>query len=226
MTIGVLININNKLMSQDRDLDYLNRHRIIYKRDPVNDAPSEETKHYRFYENGTYECYHLFKSKAKINTYKSLKWHLLVIRYLNKDIDYKQFREVAIHVSEKSNGFTTFVISERRLVEIIDSLKEVNIDEPPKNRIRKIIFKDNCGQILGRSKRASDSDIYEAMLCLHEDGNKITVNTLAKYLGVSTRTIFRNITDALRTEKQKLNNETLQRTELHPLQKRTNRKII
>jgi len=203
----------------------------------VNDAPSEETKHYRFYENGTYECYHLFKSKAKINTYKSLKWHLLVIRYLNKDIDYKQFREVAIHVSEKSNGFTTFVISERRLVEIIDSLKEVNIDEPPKNRIRKIIFKDNCGldrleklklvgKILGRSKRASDSDIYEAMLCLHEDGNKITVNTLAKYLGVSTRTIFRNITDALRTEKQKLNNETLQRTELHPLQKRTNRKII
>ena len=224
-------------MSQDRDLDYLNRHRIIYKRDPVNDAPSEETKHYRFYENGTYECYHLFKSKAKINTYKSLKWHLLVIRYLNQDMDYNQFREVAIHVSQKSNGFTTFVISDHRLVEIIESLKDVDIEKPPKNRIRKIIFKDNCGldrleklklvgKILGKSKQAGDSDIYEAMLCLQEDGTKITTSSLAKYLGVSTRTIFRNMTDALRLEKQKLNNETLQHTELHPLQRRTNRKII
>ena len=224
-------------MSQDRDLDYLNRHRIIYKRDPVSDAPSEETKHYKFYENGTYECYHLFKSKAKINTYKSLKWHLLVIRYLNQDMDYNQFREVAIHVSQKSNGFTTFVISDHRLVEIIESLKDVDIEKPPKNRIRKIIFKDNCGldrleklklvgKILGKSKQASDSDIYEAMLCLQEDSAKITISSLAKYLGVSTRTIFRNMTDALRLEKQKLNDETLQCTKLHPLQRRINRKII
>ncbi len=224
-------------MSQDRDLDYLNRHRVIYKRDPVSDAPSDETQHYRFYENGTYECYHLFKSKAKINTYKSLKWHLLVLRYLNQDMNHKQFREVAIHVSQKSNGFTTFVISNHRLEGIIKSLKDVDIEIPPKNRIRKIIFKDNCGldrieklklvgKILGKSKRASDSDIYEAMLCLHEDSNKITTSSLAKYLEVSTRTIFRNMTDALRVEKQKLNDETLQRIKLHPLQRRTNRKII
>ena len=38
-----------------------------------------------YYENGTYECYRLFQSKAKITTYKSLKWHFLVLYYLNQE---------------------------------------------------------------------------------------------------------------------------------------------
>ena len=49
-----------------------------------------------FYEDGTYECYELFRSKAKINTYKSLKWHLLVLWYLNPDLNRKNFKQQII----------------------------------------------------------------------------------------------------------------------------------
>ena len=68
-------------MSQiPRNLDYLHRRRIVYRRDPL-DPPDIDTPHYMFYENGTYQAYDLFKGNAKINTFKSLKWHLLVLWY-------------------------------------------------------------------------------------------------------------------------------------------------
>ena len=63
----------------ERNLEFLNKKRIVYRRNPVTDKPTLENKSYMFYENGTYECYELFRSKAKITTYRSLKWHLLVI---------------------------------------------------------------------------------------------------------------------------------------------------
>ena len=72
-------------MSQERNLKWLNDRRIVYRRDPISDVPTIETKQYKYYENGTYQCYHLFNSKAKITTYKSLKWHMLVLYYLNID---------------------------------------------------------------------------------------------------------------------------------------------
>ena len=75
-------------MSHGRNLNWLNDRRIIYRRDPINDIPTIETRQYCYYENGTYECYNLFASKAKITTYKSLKWHMLVLFYLNQDHDY------------------------------------------------------------------------------------------------------------------------------------------
>ena len=59
-------------MSQDRNLKWLNDRRIIYRRDPITDIPTIENSQYKYYENGTYQCYHLFNSKAKITTYKSL----------------------------------------------------------------------------------------------------------------------------------------------------------
>ena len=74
-------------MSYERNIKWLNDRRILYRQDPINDIPSIETKQYRYYANGTYECYHLFNSKAKITTYKSLKWHMLVLYYLNIDND-------------------------------------------------------------------------------------------------------------------------------------------
>ena len=64
-------------MSQDRNLKWLNDRRVIYRHDGI-DEPDIETKQYKYYENGTYSCYHLFNTKAKITTYKSLKWHLLL----------------------------------------------------------------------------------------------------------------------------------------------------
>jgi len=57
-----------------RNLNYFNNNRIVYKRDPITDKPTHETKQYMFFEQGTYECYHLFTSKAKITTFKSLKY--------------------------------------------------------------------------------------------------------------------------------------------------------
>ena len=67
----------------ERNLKYLNDNRILYRRDPITDMPTEQYNWGAFYEDGTFECYALFRSKAKITTYKSLKWHLLVLWYLN-----------------------------------------------------------------------------------------------------------------------------------------------
>ena len=75
--------ISNKLMSHERNIKQLNLWRIVYRRDPIEDVPTIETDKYKYYEDGTYECYHLFNTKAKITTYKSLKWHMLVLYYLN-----------------------------------------------------------------------------------------------------------------------------------------------
>ena len=66
-----------------RKMFYLNNNKIVYRRDPISDKPTEVYEWGYFYEHGTYECYTLFRSKAQITTYKSLKWHLLVLWYLN-----------------------------------------------------------------------------------------------------------------------------------------------
>jgi hypothetical protein len=82
-------------MSHDRNLDYLNKRRVIYRRIPINDKPTQEYDWGYFYEQGTTECYELFRSKAKIPTYKSLKWHLYVIWYLNPNMDQNEFESIA-----------------------------------------------------------------------------------------------------------------------------------
>ena len=92
-------------MSQDRNLKWLNDRRIVYRKDPHTDVPTIETEQYKYYENGTYQCYHLFNSKAKITTYKSLKWHMLVLYYLNEDIE---LEHVFRFIANKDNGFVTF----------------------------------------------------------------------------------------------------------------------
>ena len=231
MTIALIINNSNTLMSQERDLEYLNKLRIVYKRDPVLDEPSIETEHYKFYEKGTYECYRLFGSKAKINTFRSLKWHLLVIAYLNPTLSKSQLRKIAIHLSSKSKGFTTFVIEESKLDKILSDIYSIDMELAPRNKLRKIIFKDNCGldriqklrivgSLLGKSKQVTESDIYEAMLFINEENEKITVSKIAKYLRVSTRTVFRNITEQLNVEKKNLNDEILQHSKLRSIQER------
>ena len=48
-------------MSHERNLKYLNDHRIVYTRMPVTDKPTQENEYYMFYEDGTYECYELFR---------------------------------------------------------------------------------------------------------------------------------------------------------------------
>jgi len=45
------------------------------------------------------------------------------------------------------------------------------------------------------------------MIMLHDNSKKITVKSLSKILNVSTRTIYRNITNDLNREKALLNEE-------------------
>ena len=117
-------------MSHERNLKYLNDNRIVYKRMPISDKPDQEN-----------ECYELFRSKAKITTYKSLKWHLLVLWYLNPQLDQDKFEDIAYVVANKDHGFITFTIPNQLLKQIIYEVSMLDLDEPPKNRLRKVIFK-------------------------------------------------------------------------------------
>ena len=100
-------------MSQyERRLDLLNRNRVIYRRRPITDKPSESYDWGDFYEQGTHQYYNLFYTKAKITTYKSLKWHLYVLWYLNPDMDQDLFKAVVKTICKKENGFVTFRCSD------------------------------------------------------------------------------------------------------------------
>jgi len=201
-----------------RNLTYFNNNRIVYRRDPINDKPDQENEVYMFYMNGTYECYHLFTSKAKITTFKSLKWHLLVLWYLNPQLDQDQFMVVAEILAHKPNGFTSFAIHSDLLRKIVYEVSMLDLDEPPRNKMRKVIFKANngmckeeklriVGQLLGRSKRIHKDDIYDLMLSLNHSGWKITIQRLAIRLNCTTRTIHRNMCAELKREKELLNKQ-------------------
>ena len=131
-------------MSHERKLKYLNDNRIVYRRHPIIDIPDQENDMYMFYLSGTYECYELFRSSAKITTYKSLKWHLLVLWYLNPDMDQDQFMQLAEVICHKPNGFVSFAIHSELLRKIVYEVSMLDLDEPPKNKLRKVIFKHNA----------------------------------------------------------------------------------
>ena len=201
-----------------RNLKYFNNNRIVYKRDPIQDQPTHDNKKYMYFENGTYECYHLFTSKAKITTFKSLKWHLLVLWYLNPKLDQDQFMKVAEILAHKPNGFTSFAIHADLLRKIVYEVSMLDLDQPPTNKMRKVIFKYGSGlskeeklsivgELIGRSKRITEDDIYQCMLDLHDLNKKITITQLALYLECSTRTIHRNMSEELKREKELLNKQ-------------------
>ena len=205
-------------MSHNRNTKYLDDKRIVYKRDPITDKPTQENECYLYYEDGTYECYHLFNSKAKITTYKSLKWHLLVMWYLNPQLDQDQFMEIAEVIANKEQGFTTFTIHPELLRKMVYDISMLDLEEPPKNKLRKVIFKPYnilcteeklrvVGELVGRSKKIHQDDIYQCMLDLHDAGKKIVVSQLALWLECSTRTIHRNLDITLRREIKLLNQQ-------------------
>ena len=201
-----------------RNLIYFNNNRIVYKRDPIVDKPTHETKQYMFFEQGTHECYHLFTSKAKITTFKSLKWHLLVLWYLNPQLDQDQFMRVAEVLAHKPNGFTSFAIHVDLLHKMVYEVSMLDLDEPPRNKLRKVIFKHGCGltkeeklsivgELIGRSKRIHADDIYQCMIDLNDQSSKITITKIAKSLNCTTRTIHRNMCTELKREKELLNKQ-------------------
>ena len=204
-------------MSQ-RNFKYLHDNRIIYGRTPITDVPTESTDIYDYYENGTYQCYALFRSKAKITTYKSLKWHFLVIQHLNGDLNMKELKRVFEYIANVKNNFVTFTMSRGAFDKLVNEVFMTDAERPPKNRIRKVIFKPNkiltlseklsiVGQLIGRSKKIVEEDIYQCMLDLNDNKQKITISKLAKLLECSTRTIYRNMGNQLKLEKELLNKE-------------------
>jgi len=185
---------------------------------PINDRPSMKHRYYDFYEDGTHECYELFRSRAKITTYKSLKWHLLVLWYLNPQLDPDDFLNLSEIIADKSNGFITFAIPPQLLKKIVYEVSMMELDEPPKNKARKLIFKHDCtysteeklkivGTLLGRSKIIHADDVYQCMLDIHDQGVKITIFLVANLLKCSSRTIQRNMCEDLKREKELLNQQ-------------------
>ena len=204
--------------SMERRFDYLIHKRVIWRREPVTDIPDIETDKYMFYKNGTYQCYNLFRSKAKITTYRSLKWHMLVLWYLNPDWNKHEAMDIAMYITDKQNGFVTFNINRWNVARLIDDLSVVDLEHPPTNKLRKIIFKWNCGltkseklsivgKLIGKMNGIDKSDIYEAMTQINYEGYKIIISKLAKMLNVTIRTIYRHMNDELKQEKERLNEE-------------------
>ncbi len=199
-----------------RDTSYLDRHRIFYRCDPVDDKPTEVFDWGSYYEDGTYECYELFRSKAKITTYKSLKWHLIVLWYLNPQLDPDDLDDLAKMMCDKLHGFITFNVTQQLRKNIVYDVSMYDLEIPPKNRARKIIFDEFCGldksakmtivgKMIGRSKIIRADDVYETMLDIHDNNDKITWSKVASVLKCSERTVLRNIDNELKKEKELLN---------------------
>ena len=205
-------------MSHERNMSYLNNMRLIYRRLPDTDVPTIETKDFMFFENGTYQCYELFRSSAKITTYRSLKWHLLVLWYLNPDLEQDDFAKLAEYISHKPNGFVSFNVSERSLDRVIIEVNMSDLDRPPKNKLRKVVFKpftgltkeqklSIVGQLIGVTNKIQPDDIYAVMVDMHDNKQKITIRKLSELLNVSSRTIHRHMCEDLKKEKQLLNQQ-------------------
>jgi hypothetical protein len=125
---------------------------------------------------------------------------------------------IAEILAHKPNGFVSFQIHEDLLRKIVYEVSMLDLDEPPKNKMRKVIFKYGnkmckeeklriVGQLIGRSKTITKDNIYELMLSLNHSGWKITMQRLAIRLNCSVRTIHRNMGEELKREKELLNKE-------------------
>ncbi len=201
----------------DRNTKYLERHRIIYRRNPVTDRPTQTFDWGWYYEDGTHQCYTLFNTRAKINTYRSLKWHLYVLWYLNPQLDQEGFNALAKYICDKRAGFVTFKVSDQLLQSMVYDVSLMDLEKPPPNKLRKVIFKDFTGldmrqklsivgKLVGR-KGITENEIYDAMLLINDSNIKITVARIADALNCSTRTVYRNMSNELKREKELLNQQ-------------------
>ena len=200
----------------DRRFKYLWNKRVVYRRYPITDKPDEETDQYMFYKSGTYQCYDLFRSKAKITTWKSFYWHMMVLWYLNPEWEDSDAMEVATFLAYKPNGFTTFTMNKWNVARLVHEVSCLDLETPPQNKLRKIIFKQNCGldkseklsivgKLIGRLNGVQKEDIYETMLLLNDDNQKITISKLASNLGITPRTVHRKMCSELKQVKEELN---------------------
>ena len=202
----------------DRRFKYLWDKHVVYRRNPITDIPDEETDTYMFYKNGTYQCYDLFRSKAKITTWKSFYWHMMVLWHLNPEWEDADAMEIATYLAWKPNGFTTFTMNKWNIARLVYEVSVLDLEEPPRNKLRKIIFKPQCGldkseklsivgKLIGRMNGVNKEDIYSSMLLMNDSDEKITIAKLAKSLKCTPRTIHRRMCRELKQVKEELNEE-------------------
>ena len=202
----------------DRNFKYLINRRVIWRRNPVTDIPDEEIDQYMFFKEGTYQCYDLFRSKAKITTWKSFYWHMMVLWHLNPEWEDEDAMTIATYLAYKPNGFTTFTMNKWNIARLVYEVSCLDLEEPPRNKLRKIIFKPNCGldkseklsivgKLIGRMNGVRKEDIYTSMLLFHDSNEKITIAKLAESLKCTPRTIHRHMCNELKQEKDNLNNQ-------------------
>lgn len=196
-------------------MKYLNDNRIIYRK-YSDDTPTKEYEWGWYYAEGTYGYYSLFNSPGKITTIKSLKWHLLTLWWLNPEMKDDKFNEMAKVIAYKKNEFITFKISDYLLDNVIKHIYMQDLDRPPNNKLRKIVFKDFCGldlkeklvivgKLAGRSTIIDEGIIYQVMLDISNKKETITIKKIAEILKCSSRTIHRNMSLELKKEKDILN---------------------
>ena len=200
-----------------RAMKYLNDNRIVYRK-YSEDQPTQEYEWGWYYADGTHGYYSLFNSDAKINTMRSLTWHLVTLWWLNPDMDLEKFKQLAEVICYKPNGFVTFNVSEKQFDFLVSDVFLTDLDRPPKNKLRKVVFKDGSGldksqklsivgKLIGRKSMIDEEAIYQCMVDLNHDGKKITISRIAGLLDCSSRTIHRSMNDELRKEKDLLNIE-------------------
>ena len=199
-----------------RNLEYLHRNRVSYKMFPNTDKPTKTFTWGYYFKDGTHQCYDLFRSKAKITSYRSLKWHIYVLYYINPHVSDIRMKKIIDHICNKDNGFITFTVKDNIKDSMVSDVLNSDLNEPPKNKLRKVIFKDSTGlstkqklkivgELIGKSKLVNNDDIYECMLEINNSNTRITIAKLAKILGCSSRTIHRNMDKELKKEKDILN---------------------
>ena len=206
----------SKDLMSHRRIDHLHRKRFVYRRFPENDIPTETYYWGYYFKEGTHEHYSMFNSKAKITTYKSLKWHIITLRYLNLTLEENKFRKIIDFILDINNGFVTFTTNEEAIENFLHQALSSDFSSAPKNFKRKIVFKDSTGlstkekrkiigELSGKHKEIDRDNIYECMLYINESNKKITIAKIANILKCSSRTIYRNMGGELKKEKDVLN---------------------
>ena len=128
------------------------------------------------------------------------------------------FRLVAKDITTLENGFVSFKIPYNTLQNICYDVSMCDLDKPPVNKSRKVIFKWNTlldkseklrieGKLIGRAKKIESDDVYEMMIQLHHDNKKITIQRISELLNVTTRTVHRRMCYELKKEKELLNQQ-------------------
>ena len=138
--------------------------------------------------------------------------------YLNPQLHPEDFMNVAEVIANKEQGFTSFTIHKDLLKKMVYEVSMLDLEEPPKNKLRKVIFKYGnrlskeeklrvVGKLIGRTKRVYSDDVYQCMIDLNDMGKNITIGRIAGLLDCSTRTIHRNMCTELKREKELLNKQ-------------------